>query len=297
MIEIKRSLTMPETILVTAATSNVGSQVVKQLAAKDVNIRAAVRNLNRAQNFPSGVEVVEFDLNKPETVEAAFRGVDKAFFMTPLAPNLVELDATCLEAAKKAGVKQIVKLSVMGADTEPEMLLGQCHRESEQLIAASGIPYTFLRPNSFHQNYLIYTAETIKNQNSFYLPLGEGKLSFIDIRDVAEVAAVVLTEDNHQNKAYQITGSQALSNYQIAEILSQVLGRTITYVDIPEEAAREAMTENGLPEKQVEMILRLYNRQKAGNYSTITPIVEEVTGKQPRTFEQFANDYAAAFSS
>ncbi|MGC1244578.1 MAG: NmrA family NAD(P)-binding protein, partial [Spirulinaceae cyanobacterium] len=165
------------------------------------------------------------------------------------------------------------------------------------LIAASGIPYTFLRPNSFHQNYLIYTAETIKNQNSFYLPLGEGKLSFIDIRDVAEVAAVVLTEDNHQNKAYQITGSQALSNYQIAEILSQVLGRTITYVDIPEEAAREAMTENGLPEKQVEMILRLYNRQKAGNYSTITPIVEEVTGKQPRTFEQFANDYAAAFSS
>ncbi|MGC1246185.1 MAG: NAD(P)H-binding protein, partial [Spirulinaceae cyanobacterium] len=104
MIEIKRSLTMPETILVTAATSNVGSQVVKQLAAKDVNIRAAVRNLNRAQNFPSGVEVVEFDLNKPETVEAAFRGVDKAFFMTPLAPNLVELDATCLEAAKKAGV-------------------------------------------------------------------------------------------------------------------------------------------------------------------------------------------------
>jgi uncharacterized protein YbjT (DUF2867 family) len=288
---------MNETILVTAASSNVGSQVVQQLGSKDVNIRAAVRSPNRVKNFPSHINIVEFDLNQPDTVTTAFAGVDKVFIMTPLVPNLAELDLACLEAAKQAGVKHIVKLSVMGADTEPKMLLGQAHRESERHIEASGIPYTFLRPNSFFQNYIIYAGETIKSQNSFYLPLGEGKISLVDIRDVAGVAAIILTEKGHEEKKYQITGSEALSNFQVAEILSQVLGRKITYVDIPEETARQAMKDIGVPEIQIEMVLGLYARQKAGSYSAITSAIEEVTSNSPLTLEKFVNDYATAFKS
>ncbi|HEY9596519.1 MAG TPA: SDR family oxidoreductase [Cyanophyceae cyanobacterium] len=285
---------MANTILVTGATGNVGSQVVKQLAATGANIRAAVRSTSRVQNL-TGVEWVEFDFNKPETVKAAFEGVDKIFLATPLVPNLEEVEATTVEAAKTAGIKHIVKLSVMGADTQPKLLLGQMHREGEKRIEASGISYTFLRPNSFHQNYITYTGETIKNQNIFYLPMGDGKISLIDTRDLGAVAVITLTQSGHEGKAYEITGAEALSNNQIAEIFSKVLDRTINYVDIPEDTARQAMKDTGMPEKQIDSVLGLYAAQKNGEYATISPIVEQITGKKPLLFEQFVRDFIEVF--
>ncbi|MDY6785100.1 MAG: SDR family oxidoreductase [Cyanobacteriota bacterium] len=288
---------MQETILVTAATSAVGREVVRHLAARGAKVKAAVRSAARASEFPPEVERVEFDLSQPETVESAFAGVEKAFLMTPLAPNLVELDLTCLEAAKNAQLKHIVKLSVMGAESEPEILLARSHRDSEKAIADSGIPYTFVRPNSFHQNYITYASATIKAQNSFYLPLGESKISFIDIRDVAAVAAAILTQSGYENQAYTLTGSVALNNTEVAQILSAVLGRPITYIDIPAETARQAMQGAGMPDRQIEMVLGLYDRQKAGHYSTLTPVVEQIAGKQPISFEQFARDFAEAFQA
>ncbi|MBD2579333.1 SDR family oxidoreductase [Oscillatoria sp. FACHB-1406] len=284
---------MTETILVTAANSNVGREVVKHLVAMGAKVRAAVRS--RASELPPEVERVEFDLNRPDTVRSAFAGVNKAFLMTPLAPNLVEFDLTCLEAAKASGIEQIVKLSVMGVDTEPDLLLGQSHGTSESAIASSGIPYTFLRPNSFYQNYIIYTSASIKAENAFYLPLGDGKISFIDIRDVAAVAARVLMQGGYQGQAYTLTGSEALNNSEVASILSAVLGRTITYVDIPPEIARQAMQSNQIPEIQIDMVLGLYDRQKAGDYATILPTVQDITGKPPIPFEQFVRDYVDAF--
>jgi uncharacterized protein YbjT (DUF2867 family) len=286
---------MTQTILVTAATSNVGSEVVRQLADENVKVRAAVRSLDRASNFPANVELVEFNLNDPDTVQKAFREVDRAFLMTPLVPNLADLDATCTEAAKQAGVKHLVKLSIMGADTEPDMLLAQAHRRSEEFIERSGIAYTFLRPNSFFQNYLIYTRASIINDNAIYLPLGSGKLSLVDIRDIAAIATVALTQSGHENQKYLITGSQTLDNSEVAAILSEVLGRKINYIDIPEEAARQAMQANQMPEVQIEMVLGLYAAQKEGRYDVITPLVRQIAGKDAIEFPQFAKDYADAF--
>jgi uncharacterized protein YbjT (DUF2867 family) len=286
---------MTQTILVTAATSNVGSEVVRQLANESVKVRAAVRSIDRVGNFPANVELVEFNLNDPDTVRAAFREVDRAFLMTPLVPNLTELDATCTEAAKQAGVKHLVKLSIMGADTETDMLLAQAHRRSEEFIERSGIAYTFLRPNSFFQNYLIYTRASIINDNAIYLPLGSGKLSLVDIRDVATIATVGLTHSGHENQKYLITGSQVFDNSEVADILSDVLGRKINYIDIPEEAARQAMQANQMPDAQVEMVLGLYKAQKAGRYATITPLFRQITGKDTIEFPQFARDYADFF--
>lgn len=285
---------MKNTILVTGATGTVGSQVVKQLTAIDADVCAAVRSTSKAAGM-NKVSLVEFDLNKPETVQAAFQGIDKVFSATPLVSNMVELDAMTIESAKKAGVKHIVRLSVMGADTKQEFPLGNLHREVEKLIEASGISYTFLRPNSFFQNYITFTGSTIKSHNCFYLPLGDGKVSFVDVRDVAALAVAELTQSHHENTAYEVTGSEAISNAQIASMLSTILGKEINYVSISEDTARQSMKSAGMPEPEIELVLGLYAAQKAGNYSTISPAVEQITGKKPISFEQFANDYAEAF--
>jgi len=285
---------MKNTILVTGATGTVGSQVVKQLTAIGTDVRAAVRSTSKAAGM-NKISLVEFDLNKPETVQVAFEGIDKVFLATPLVSNMIELDAMTIEAAKKAGVKHIVRLSVMGADAEQEFPLGNLHQQVEKLIEASGISYTFLRPNSFFQNYITFTGSTIKSQNSFYLPLGDGKVSFVDVRDVAALAAVELTQSDDENKAYEVTGSEAISNHQIASMLSKVLGKPISYISISEDTARQSMKSVGMPEPEIELVLGLYAKQKAGNYSTISPAVEQITGKKPISFEQFANDYTEAF--
>ncbi|HEY9821177.1 MAG TPA: NmrA family NAD(P)-binding protein [Candidatus Sericytochromatia bacterium] len=148
---------MTETILVMGATGNVGSQVVKQLADAGANVRAAVRSPRKAESLKSEkVSLTEFDTDKPETVEAAFQGVDKVFLLTPLVPNMVELSANLVEAAKKAGVKHIIKSSGMGAEVEPGITLTRWHREAEKAIEASGIAFTFVRPNGFMQNYKLF---------------------------------------------------------------------------------------------------------------------------------------------
>jgi uncharacterized protein YbjT (DUF2867 family) len=287
---------MTNTILVLGATGNVGSQVVQQLAAVGANVRAAVRSPRQAESLKGdNISLTEFDTNKPETVEAAFEGVDKVFFLTPLVPDMVELSAHLVEVAKKAGVKHIVKSSGMGTEVEPGITLTRWHRATEKAVEASGIAFTFVRPNGFMQNYANFYGSTIKTQNAFYLPGGDGKVSYIDARDIASVSTVALTQDGHEGKAYEITGSEAISNEEIAEIISQVVGRKIGYVDVPEDTARQEMKQSGMPEVLVEANMELYGLYKLGYASEVTPVVEQVTGKKPITFEQFANDYAEAF--
>jgi len=281
------------TILVTGATGNVGSQVVQQLIAAGINPRVAVRSVKKADALKqAGAELVEMDLDKPETVQPAFEGVDKVFLVSPFVPNMVELAAILVEAAKKANLKQIVRLSALA---QPGITLSKWHGEVEKMIEDSGIPFTFLRPNGFMQNFTNSMADTIKTQNAFYMPVGDGKVSLVDTRDIAAVAVAALTNTGHEGKAYVITGPEALSNQQVASILSQVLGRTINYVDVPEDAARQGMQSAGMPDLLVNALLELYASYKAGQASTVSPAVEQVTGKTPISFEQFARDYAEAF--
>lgn len=255
---------MTNTILVLGATGNVGSQVVQQLSGTGANVRAAVRSPGKADALKrDGVALTEFDTNKPETIEAAFQGVDKAFFLTPLVPNMIELSGSLVEAAKKAGVKHIVKSSGMGAEVEPGITLTRWHRATEKTIEASGIAFTFVRPNGFMQNYANFNGKTIKTQNAFYLPMGDGKVSHIDARDIAAVAVAALTQDGHEGKAYAITGPQAISNQEIAEMISQVVGRTINYIDVPEDVARSEMKQSAMPEVIVEANIELYSIYKA----------------------------------
>jgi uncharacterized protein YbjT (DUF2867 family) len=293
---------MVETILVSGATGTVGSEVVKQLSGfSNVNIRAGARSVEKLKDLESGDKVkgVHVDYNKPESLKEALKNVDKLFLLAPAAPNAEELESNLVNEAKKTGVRYIVKQSVLGADEDADVEIMRQHRKSEKIIEESGIPYTFLRPNEFMQNFINFHGHSIKNNNAFYLPLENAKVSVVDVRDIAAVAVKALTEngDNnrHNNKTYLITGPEALSYHQMADLLSNATGKKVSYVSISEEEARAAMKEMGMDDWLINTISELANYFKKGYASQVSSAVEEITRKEPLSFSQFANDYAQLF--
>jgi len=235
---------MAETILVTGATGTLGSEVVRQLSnSTDVNIKAAARSVEKIKNLEGDkVKAVPIDYNKPESLKEALKNVDKLFLLTPDVPTAHELASNLVNEAKKAGVKYIVKQSVLGADEDADVGIMRQHRRAEKTIEESGIPYTFLRPNEFMQNFINFQGHSIKNNNVFYIPAQEAKVSIVDVRDIAAVAVEALTDNNgnviHKNKAHLITGPEAISYYQAADILTTETGKKIDYVSISDEDAR-----------------------------------------------------------
>ena len=290
---------MTETILITGATGTVGSEVVKQLSAKGENIivKAAARSAtdNTFENL-NRVQVVQLDYDKPDSLAVALKGVDKLFLLTPFQSNMVDLTSNLVSEAKKAEVKYIAKQSVMGADAEPGITPGRLHRQAEKIIEESGIPFTFLRPNFFMQNFVNYYSNLIRSQGAFYMPAGDAKVSFVDVRDIAAVAVKSLINDNQQKgRAYNLTGGEALSYGQAAEILSKAVGKKINYVNVTDQDARKGMKDMSMDEWTIKSMIELFEITRAGYVSEISPIVEQVTGNKPITFSQFANDYAGSF--
>jgi uncharacterized protein YbjT (DUF2867 family) len=290
---------LTETILITGATGTVGSEVVKQLSAKGENIivKATARSAtdNTFENL-NRVQVVQLDYDKPYSLAVALKGVDKLFLLTPFQSNMVDLTSNLVSEAKKAKVKYIAKQSVMGADAEPGITPGRLHRQAEKIIEESGIPFTFLRPNFFMQNFVNYYSNLIRSQGAFYTPAGDAKVSFVDVRDIAAVAVKSLINDNQQKgRAYNITGGEALTYGQAAEILSKAVGKKINYVNVTDQDARKGMKDMSMDEWTIKSMIELFEITRAGYVSEISPIVEQVTGNKPITFSQFAKDYAGAF--
>ena len=281
-------------ILITGASGNVGKEVLKQTVAAGVKVRAAFQSANRAASAPSGVEIATVDYNQPETLRSALKGVDRVFLVGPPAQNLVALERSAVDAIKQAGAPHIVKLSAMGGRAA---IFPRQHAESEDYIKSSGVAFTFLRPNGFMQNLVNYNASTINSQNAFYGCQGDGKVSHIDIRDVAAVAVKALTSDGHQGKSYTLTGPRALANSEIAQILTDDLGRDIRYVDLPAGQFKQALLGAGLPEWSVDALIDLQQLYNNGGASAVTSDVEQVLGHKPRSFEQFSRDYISAFQA
>jgi uncharacterized protein YbjT (DUF2867 family) len=181
----------------------------------------------------------------------------------------------------------------MGADLKPGYTSGRLHRQVEKIIEESGIPFAFLRPNSFMQNFVTRSSQTIKNQSAIYLPAGDAKISLVDARDVAAVAVEVLTKNGSQqvNKVYDITGPEALSHSQVAEILSKETGRGVSYVDISEEDLRNGMKKMGIIDWSIDNAMELYRMYRSGYRSQVTTVVEQLSGQKPTSFSQFARNY------
>ena len=273
--------------------------MVKQLSMLDgdIRVRAGVHSIIKGENLKRlpGVEIVEMDFEDPGSLHAAFTHVDKVFLLTPFTLDQVQMAKTLIDEARKAGVKHIVKLSVIGADAKPGLQLGQWHHEVEQYIEESGISYTFLRPISFMQNYVNYNADTIKEEGKFYGASGDGKMSLVDARDIAAVAVEVLTGEGHEGKAYDITGPEALSNYEVAQLLSEVTGKQVDYIDLTEAAIKQGMTGTGMPDTMANAMVELYTLQKEGKLTQTTDTVEKIVGRKPHTMRQFLQDHRDCF--
>ncbi|MBI5642334.1 MAG: SDR family oxidoreductase [Deltaproteobacteria bacterium] len=284
---------MDSIILVSGATGTVGAYVVSELAKKGLKVRAGVHTPVKTTHIKwPNVEFVQLDYGKEDTIKAAFKGVEKFYLLTPFIPEQVEIAKLLVDSAKAAGVKYIVKQSGMGAEVEPGITVGRLHRQAEIYIEKSGIAYTFLRPNFFMQNFINFYRGTIRNESKIYLPLGDGRVSYIDARDIGSVASEVLTREDYKGKALTLTGPEALSAKDAAMLFSKSIGRVISYVDVPEDAARKSMTEHGMSEWAVKCMMELHSICRAGFASNVTGTVFEVTGRRSITFEQFAKEHA-----
>jgi uncharacterized protein YbjT (DUF2867 family) len=283
-------------ILVTGATGSNGSEIVKRLTVKNVPVRAMVRNRDRATAIAApNVEIVEGDFDRPETLLTALKGADRMFLVTNSSERAQAQQLACVEAAKHSGVAHIVKLSQFAADASSPVRFLRYHAAVEAAIRASGIAYTFLRPNLFVQGLLNFQS-TIATQNSFYAAIGDAKVSAIDLRDIADVAVAALTGTGHEGKIYDLTGPQALTHTEMAQFLSAAIGRHITFVNISPDAMFDALLSVGFPNWQAAGLIEDYAHYQRGEASAIATGVEDTIGKEPRSFETFAHDYASAFN-
>lgn len=282
-------------ILVTGATGNNGTEIVKRLVARNVPVRAMVRNRERAIAIAlPNVEIVEGDFDRPETLLSALVNVDRAFLLTNSTERAEAQQLAFVDAAHQSGVNHIVKLSQFAADTQSPVRFLRYHATVEAAIQASGIAYTFLRPNLFMQGLLSFRS-TIVSQNAFYAAIGAAKVSVVDVRDIAESAVAALTAAGHEGKIYNLTGSQALTHAEMAEQLSVALSRRIVFTDISPEAMRDQLLSIGMPVWQADGLLEDYAHYRRNEAAAVLSGVQDAIGREPRSFQAFVRDYAKMF--
>ena len=283
-------------ILVTGATGNVGSALLSYLDTTESDVLALIRDRSKVQPLRDrGVEAVVGDLAKPESLGPAFEGVGTLFHLTPVTPEQVSLGSNLTKAAKESGNDpRVVRLSVIKASHEEPLRVSRQHAEIEDEIKSSGLPYTLLRPNLYMQNTLM-AAQTVASEGKIYQSFKDGKVGMIDVRDIGEVAAKVLTEEGHEGKAYTLTGPASISYHEVAAVLSETLGKEVDYVDVPLEAAKEFMLNMGFPE-WMAAAFNEYNKANSEGYGDVTTDdVERLTGHPATSYEKFASDFAQVF--
>lgn len=278
-------------ILVTGATGNVGSRIVRLLSARGQAVRAFARKGERAK-FDPKVEIATGDYMDAESLRTALQGVSRVYILSA-GPQLEQHEARIIDAAKAARVELVVKHSVAGAPYKATDI-PRWHRAGEERIEASGLPFVFLRPGSFASNALGWAA-SVKSQGTVYGALGEAALPVIDPEDIAEVAATVLSTPGHAGKAYDLTGPEALTTAQQVSILGEVLGRQLKYVNVPDSAAREAMVGMGMPAPMADAMVGLIQTLRGIGRIEPSRDVKAVLGREPRSFRQWAETNAAAF--
>ncbi len=283
-------------IFLTGATGTVGSPLLARLAQQGVPIRALAHSpAGRELIERSGVEAVDGDFDRPDTLEGAMAGCDHLFLLSPPHPDQPTREKAAIDAAKRAGVSHVVALSVMGADPASPVAFGRWHADIDAHLVGSGLGYTILRPAGFMQVHLL-PVDTIRSQGRWYGMAGEGAAGYIDVDDVAAVAAVALTSPGHAAATYELTGPAAISMPQAAAVLSEVIGRSVDYVDVPPDQFRASLVGAGLPDWLADTLIPFYQAVRAGHAATVTNAVQEVTGRPARDYRQFAEAQKDVFT-
>jgi uncharacterized protein YbjT (DUF2867 family) len=282
-------------ILVFGATGHIGRELISILSSEGVPTIAVARAPERARPLP-GIRWAKADLADPASIDGLLGGVETMFLLTGNGPDLGALQATAIRAAAKSGVEYVVKLSALGASDHSKSPIGRAHHEAEEELIASGMRWVILRPHAFMQNLLDQTPAIVR-EGRIFAASGDGKVPFVDTRDIAAVAAVTLTHSGHDGKKYVLTGPEALSYFDVARILSDAVGRPITYVPLSLEEARERMGRAGEARWAIEGLLALAAYQRAGGpTAAVHDTVRQVLGRPPRSLAEFARDHAKEFS-
>jgi uncharacterized protein YbjT (DUF2867 family) len=282
-------------ILVTGATGHIGSELVRLLADQGAPARALVHSPDKAAPIQRlGLETAVGDYQQPDTLDAAMKGCDQLFLLSPPTPRQPQQEQQVIDAARRAGVEHVVKQSVPWAGPDAPLVFSRWHGQVEQHLAQSGLAYTLLRPNNFMQNFLM-SAQQVADQGILYGMFGDGRIAFVDTRDIAAVAAELLTNPGHQGASYTLTGPEALTAAEVAERLSAATGRQVRYVDVGPDAFRQALAGAGMPGWLVDGVVEGNTMLAAGHAATVTDEVARLTGRPPRTFAQFAADHQVAF--
>jgi uncharacterized protein YbjT (DUF2867 family) len=278
-------------ILVFGATGSIGGSALRELAGAGQEVRAFCRDPSKLASVGPNVEVVQGDLDQPDTVAPALAGVDRLLLLST-GPGLVNHEAMVIEQAATRGVEHIVLISSAGV--EHGVGSGPFHKPGEERLRASGLQSTILRGVEFMTNAFRWRDE-IRARGTFSEPTGAGRRAMIDPADIGAVAATVLTSTGHEGHTYELTGPEALTGEEYAQRLSSATGKEIHHCDIPESAYAEVFVRMGLPAPVVDSVVRFYSMVRDGSFDYVTPHVEEITGRPARTFGAWAEANASAF--
>lgn len=287
------------TILVIGASGTNGRYVMRGLQALDQPVRALVRNTAKARAlFGANMEypeLVEGDLNQAESLRPAFLGIDTMFVALASTEHFADQAAALTRAAAAAGVRRVVKLSILGARLESPSEILANHARADAGLRDAGLATTLLRPNFFDQD-LLWEAKDIQAGGAFHLPMGGARQSLIDARDIAAVAVAALTGTGHEGQTYVLTGPEALSYADVAERLSEATGTTVRYVPITPEAYRERLLAAGYPAWSARAFADIDMAAQTDEFAQVTDTVARLTGRQPRGFAEFARDHSERFA-
>jgi uncharacterized protein YbjT (DUF2867 family) len=282
-------------ILITGASGSVGGAVLKRVVESGAIVSGMYLSEADTRGVPPKVRTVIADFADKNSLRRAFMSVESLFLVCSPIPKLAELESNAIEVAGESGVKHLVLSSSAGAGRWNRSF-PKWHTEAEHALASSGVPYSIVRPNSFMQNIIAFFAHTIQTQDAFYSSMGNSRASLIDVQDIADVIAALLTSRKPQDRAYELNGPEALSYADVAERISRVCGRTIRYIDIPMPEQKKAMLNAGMPEWQAQALLDLQEYYVQGNGGELTDDVQRITGHAPRDLDQFLTANTSAFS-
>jgi uncharacterized protein YbjT (DUF2867 family) len=281
-------------ILITGASGSVGKTVLAEVARSGQKHRALYRSKEEATRAPAGTDTVIADFADKASLAAALRGVESVYLVCSPIPDLVQLESNAIEVCEAAGVRRVVLNSALGAEDYPKSFPGW-HRKVEDKLKATKMAYCILRPNSFMQNVLAYFAPSIRTQGAFYSSMGTARTSYLDVRDIAVVAARALLGGEHDGQTYELNGPEALTYAEVAEKISKHAKISAKYVNVPVEAQRKAMLDQGMPEWQVTALLELQEYYTNGNGGVVDGLLERLLGRPPVRMDAFLEEYAGEF--
>jgi uncharacterized protein YbjT (DUF2867 family) len=281
-------------ILVIGGRSKIGSALLGELSGRGERVRVLVRPGEPADGLAGAAEIVPGDLADEGSLVTAMAGIEKVFLLSSPHRDAVTWHRNAIDAARRTQVRLLVRSSIIGADADSPADFISAHTASDRYLADSGLPYVIIRPNLFLQNIPESTIPSIDPSGAFYVNAGQAKISMVDTRDVAAVAAVTLTEPGHTGARYEVTGPEALSYADVAAKLTSVLGRPVTYVDAPDDAVRKALLDAGLGEWFASALVGLYqDYRRSGTHgyaAQVTGTVARLTGRPARALDDLLGE-------